>query len=259
MRVSIFTNDQQKSLELKKVFIDKLLKNNITIDDLKPELVIFIGGDGTFLRSVHHYLNKLNEVIFVGVCTGSLGFFYDYSMDDIDELIEDFLKNKLETKSYRLIEGEIVTDKKEIIYAINEIRLENPFHTLKSDVYIDDVCLETFRGNGLIVSSSLGSSAYNRSLSGAIIEPSLEVLELTEIATIRNKVFSSLGSSLVIKEDKKITFKGDFEKVIIGFDHLLFKSNSLIKEINIYLSNKTVRLAHLKRTNYFDLLKKSFL
>ena len=238
----------------------RLYKDGFVLDEDNPEYVFFLGGDGTFLRAVHKYIDKVDSVKFVGLNAGTLGFYLDYSTSEIDLLINDIKSDNVNVVSYPLLKGK-VTSKSDsrIIYAVNEIRIENPFRSLVSDVTIDEHKLETFAGNGLVVSSSLGSSAYNKSLGGAIIEHDLPLLEITEIASIQNNAYRSLASSLIVGGDKTISCSGLFKDVISGYDQEIMKDFTKMKEISITLSDKTVKLVRKIDHNYIDVLRKAFI
>ena len=147
-----------------------------------------------------------------------------------------------------------------IYYGINEVRVENPFNTMICNVYIDDTLLENFRGNGLNFSTSIGSSAYNRSLGGPLIIPNSEKIIMGEVASINHNAYRSLNSFLVLDENNYITLRGMFKKCLIGYDHkyVNIESNKMTDEIKVKLSNKTVRLLHYKNVSYFFRLRKAF-
>ena len=149
-------------------------------------------------------------------------------------------------------------DKEQAIYALNEIMIENPFHTLISDVFINEDKLETFRGNGLMVCSSLGSSAYNKSLGGALIDSDLNALELTEIAGLDNNIFHSLKSSLVVSGNKKISFKGELSGTMVGYDNLSLNKEDGLKEVTVSISDKKVSIVYSKNNSYIKKVRKSF-
>ena len=243
-------------------YYSNLLQDNldIVVNEKQPEFVIAVGGDGTFLRAVHQNLSLLNKCVFLGINTGSLGFFADYDIDELDDInssINDISKRKVVTSS--LLKGEITYEgKKKIIYAINEIKLENPFQTLICDVYINDDLLEVFRGTGLIVSSSIGSSGLSRSLGGALVDPALETLQLSEEASIQNNIYRSLASSLIIDKNGIITLKGNFEKVIVGYDYLYETLNN-VTELKICLSHKKMKIAKKANHSYINTVEKSFI
>lgn len=61
--------------------------------------------------------------------------------------------------------------------------------SMAADVCLNDVLFESFRGDGLSVSTPTGSTAYNKSLGGAVLHPTIEALQLTEIASLNNRVY----------------------------------------------------------------------
>lgn len=256
MRISVvYKNLEDK--ETVNLFSEKIKAFGHILDEENPELVLFVGGDGTFLRAVQKYLDKLDDVTFIGVHDGKLGYFYDYHFDEIDEILKDITFSNVKCVEIPLIRTDIYGDKDQVIYSLNEVRLENPFHTLVSEVYINEDKLETFRGNGLLVCSPFGSSAYNRSLSGAVIDPNLHCLELTEIASIQNNAYRSLGSSLVVSGDSQITFKGDYHNIVIGYDHLTLTIEHVTKMV-VSVSDKKVSLGLKKSHSYIHTLNRSF-
>ena len=142
-----------------------LLGSGYSEDGDHPETAIVVGGDGTFIYAVHRYMHCLNDVRFIGIHTGTLGFYTDYLDSEADEFLSDFLKGDLPVETYPVMEAKADG---ETVCAINEIRIENPYRTQNFDVLLNDIPLEFFRGTGLCVCTQLGSTAYNRSLGGAI-------------------------------------------------------------------------------------------
>ncbi|MGA0875692.1 MAG: NAD kinase [Bacilli bacterium] len=258
MNIACMVREDDQSQALAKTLKAQLIAAGHLLNETNPDLVIFVGGDGTFLRSIQQYLPRLNQLTFVGIHSGTLGFFCEYHADQISQLVQHLPKMVMEASTYPLVEISLMGKKKTSFYAVNEVRVENPFHTFVTDVYVNDQHLQTFRGTGLIVASTLGSSAYNKSLGGALVDASIPSLQLTEMATIQNNAYRSLGSSLVLDAKKKITFKGDFAKAIVGYDYLLAEINEHIQEIQVTTSPLTFKLYHQKQHPYFDTLKKTF-
>ena len=256
MKIGLFIRKDLIDNNFSNYLREKVLSYGFEIDNKEPDLVIFAGGDGTFLRAVHHYLDELDHIQFVGINKGSLGFYSSYAGEEVDALLKDLVNEETESNSFKLIEA---STNNSLIYALNEIRIENPFHTLISEVYINNQYLETFRGNGLVVSSSMGSSAYNKSLGGAVILPNLEVLQLSEIAPINNKMYRPLLSSLVCDENSVITFKGDLSSVVLGFDHEIMEIDDNLNEINFSLSNKKVTILYKKGHSHISILNRAFI
>ncbi len=254
MRIGLFIKHEVVSKELEESLIERVKKSGHVFDNDNPQYVFTIGGDGTFLKAVHKYLDKLASVVFVCVNKGKLGYFSDFVIEEFDEVLAKLGSSDYVTNSYNLLKAKMNNEE---IFAVNEIRIENPFHTLISEVYVDNNYLETFRGNGLMVCTAIGSTAYNKSLEGAVIDPSLNVMELNEIAPINNRLFTSLKSPIVLSEKHTITFKGDFASVIIGYDYLIKKDYNS-NEIEFSISDKKVTLLNKKEHRYIRKLSDSF-
>ncbi len=258
MKYAFMTRDDDHSRLLKSKLEKKLNIAGHIFDLQKPDILIFIGGDGTFLRSIQTYLHQLSSIVFVGIHTGTLGFFCEFTSNELDDLVKAIPTMNKSSEKYALIELTLYGKKKQSFYAVNEIRVENPFQTFVTDVEVDHQHVQTFRGTGLIVASTLGSSAYNKSLGGALVDVTMPTLQLTEMATIQNNAYRSLGSSLVLDQKRIITFQGDFKKAIFGYDYLLVNPEEQIEKVTVQLSDKTFRLFHQQQHPYFDTLKKTF-
>lgn len=258
MKIGIFYKIENQ--EINKLILEQCEKYGFTYDNENPDVVFAVGGDGTFLRSVHHYIDKLEDILFIGINNGTLGFFFDYRKEDIPSVFKMIKERSYKITTHPIIQGHAqYENSKESFYAINEIRIENPFHTLISDVLINGEKLETYRGNGLIVCTSLGSSAYNKSLGGSLIDNDLESLEITEIAGIENNVYRALGSSFVLKGDKTITFSGQLLNSVIGYDFSNIHKNENLLNVVISYSDKTFRIIHSPDYSYIQKIRKSFI
>ena len=107
-------------------------------------------------------------------------------------------------------------------YAMNEVRIESPYKTMKSEIYINDKLLEKYHGNGLNFSTSLGSSGYNHSLNGPLINPNMETIIMSEVAGINHNAYRSLKSPLVLGEKDVIKVSGNFFNCIIGISSTIY-------------------------------------
>ena len=254
MKVALFLKESIKESELPTLLISKISEYGFSFNPENPDIVIFVGGDGTFLRAVQEYINQIDRVKFVGINQGSLGFYADYLDGEIDRLFNDLSSDNYQSHSFSLLETNLNGD---ILYSVNEVRIENPFHTLTANVLVNDIHFETYRGNGLCVSTTLGSSAYNKSLGGAVVEPGLEVLQISEIAPINNRVYHSFGSSLLLSKDSVIRIEGEFYDAVVGYDHLTASEEP--HNIKIRLSDKKVTLIYKIDHSFVSHLHEAFL
>ena len=81
--------------------------------------------------------------------------------------------------------------------ALNEAAIKQPMGTLVADIYLGDQLFERFRGDGIAVATPSGSTAYNKANGGAVLHPSIPAIQMSEIASINNRVFRTLGSPLI--------------------------------------------------------------
>lgn len=255
-RFAIVEKQDEKSAIVSQKIKQSLLNNAFIEDESNPQLVITVGGDGTLLFAVHKYLNQLEHVHFVGVHTGTLGFFTDYNEDTLEECIQDLIRGDVyELFTSPLLEIKMCGDTQETIYALNEIRIENVVKTQLIDIYIDGEYFERFKGNGMCLSTQAGATAYNRSLGGAVVDSGLRVLQLSEIAGIHDSKHNSLGNPYIMKEDRKVTFTCDaFKDAYVCYDHL-YQSIDAIHKIDCQLSDQVVIFARYKKYSYLERLR----
>lgn len=236
----------------------RLSEVDLIRDDKTPDLIITIGGDGTFLHAIHNYLEVLKEVAFIGIHTGTLGFFTDYTADELDDFVKD-LKSGGSVITQPLIKVQCFNGGlRHEFYAMNEARIENIIQTQTMDVYINDEFLERFRGNGLCVSAQLGSTAYNRSIRGAIIDSQIQALQLTEISGIHHKYYRSLDAPLILHPETKISLQAEsFEGAMLIYDHLNIDLHKTTR-VDFTLGPREVRFLRLKPISYFSRLRNLF-
>lgn len=232
-----------------------LEQNGLTYDDEKPDTVFVIGGDGTFLFAVHLFLERLNEVKFYGIHTGTLGFYTDYRSGDLDEWLNAYLNHTCLEESHPLLKAD--TDKG-TFYGMNEVRVENVTRTQDLKISINGKLFEKFRGTGICISTQLGSTAYNRSLGGAVISDDLDLIEMTEIAGIHHHMYRSLGAPFIMKSDAVIDLDSDsFVGAMFGADSEVFNMDE-IKHVKIQKAHRKVRMLRGRKISYFDRLQSLF-
>lgn len=255
-KFTIIARPDELSEQLDKKITSELVKHDFVRDDENPETVIVVGGDGTFIYAVHEYIDCLKDVRFFGLHTGTLGFYSDYQDSDLDEFLDVLINHKGKEVELSVLRAE-VNDKR--YYGLNEIRVENAARTQVMDVYVNDIQLETFRGTGMCVCTQLGSTAYNRSLGGAVIQEGLDLIEMAEISGIHHSKYRSLDAPFVLKSDSIIRFEAEsFDGALLGVDSDVYPLDGSNKvEIKICSARK-IRILTSKKVSYFDRLKTLF-
>jgi NAD+ kinase len=147
------------------------------------DLAIVMGGDGTLLNAARSLVDF--RVPILGVNLGRLGFLADVSPSEIPESLEDILCGKFREESRSLLHAEIIRDGRAITQAdaLNDVVVHkrDVARMIEIDTFVDKQFLNTYRADGLIISTPTGSTAYALSGGGPIIHPSLEAVVLVPI------------------------------------------------------------------------------
>mgnify|MGYP002521210401 FL=1 len=226
----------------------------IDLDEEPPKThydgVFVIGGDGTILRRTE-YANE-NGVPIIGINAGKLGFLSEFERAEIPEAVEMFLNGEL-VKDLRATL--LVKFKGKKYYALNDAvvqRLYNDMHgaVLTAGVEIDDVKVDTVCGDGVIVATPTGSTAYSLSAGGAILAPGINAFLITPIAahsfSQRPVVYSSSSKCVVT------LLAGDSTALVI--DGKMVETMGKGENVEIVKADKPTIFLRRKTFNFFDRL-----
>ena len=262
MKIGIFANDTPQTEQIKNQLEQKLSDRHITIDNANPDIVITIGGDGTLLSAFHHYQEQLETIRFLGVHTGHLGFYTDWRADELDDLVISLQSDNGQAVSYPLLDISVTyhdENQARHYLALNEATLKRIGMTMGADVYIGGELFERFRGDGLCVSTPTGSTAYNNSLGGAVIHPSLDVIQLTEIGSLNNLVYRTISSPMIVPVNDWITIvpnqASDFF-MTVDQENIYGKQ---IEQIMFKVSKRKIRFAKYRHTEFWRRVQAAFI
>ncbi len=240
----------------------QLEKLGLIYDDEKPELVITVGGDGTMLYAFHRFKSMLDQVAFVGIHTGHLGFYADWMVDESIFLALSIAEGPISVVEYPLLDVEIIYRDGKLptkYLAMNESTIHGIGSTLVVDVELNGYYFECFRGDGLCFSTPSGSTAYNKALGGALVHPAIEVMQMTEMASINNKIYRTISSPLILPKHHHCILKSSHQdEFSVTIDHLNFLHNN-VKSISYGVSDKKVRFARLRSFPFWKRVKESFI
>lgn len=269
--ISIRTNGTKVSEEAKHIVIEKFHENGFnvkenTIDGC--ELLVCIGGDGALLSAVHAY--NFLEIPIVGVNTGHLGFFQELSPEDPDELdqfIKEYKDGRFRLQPLHTVQAVVTLQDgtKQIHRSLNEIVIRGLHsHSVHLDISIGNSPIEKFSGDGILVATSAGSTAYNYSLGGSIIDPRIKLLQVTPIAPMNTKAYRSFTSSLVLPAELSLG--------VLPEDSESHKNNRLVllndgvqniymnvKEIKVEFSESVINLVRFEAYDFWTKVKAKFL
>lgn len=262
--INIISNRNFQSRQTSSLLSKKLKSRGFRVPEKyspDAELNICIGGDGAFLRAVHR--NKFPDIPYVGINTGHLGFFQEILPEDIDSFMEQYISKDYSVEEILLVEAEIFTGEISFfLTGVNEIAIKGiKSKVVHLKVYIDDNHLQQFSGDGIIISTPVGSTAYNFSSGGSIIYPSLRTLQITPLSPINSEAYRSLPNSAVIPGDITISIKPEFRyenSILLINDGMEFRYDN-ITNINLKLSDKTIKRLIFDKNMYWKNLKSKFL
>ena len=262
MKFAIQSRNDDLSNQLMAEAKDYLTDFGLVFDEDEPAIVLSIGGDGTLLHAFHKYSHRLKETAFVGIHTGHLGFYADWKPSEIEKLVISISRKEYNVIEYPLLDVTINyrnTEESVFYLALNESTVKSPEVTLVMDVELNGNHFERFRGDGLCMSTPSGSTAYNKALGGAIIHPALPAMQLTEMASINNRVFRTVGSPLVLPAHHKCVLKPvkgpDF---MVTIDHLQLLHKD-VKSIEYEVSQERVRFARFRAFPFWTRVSDSFI
>ena len=188
-------------------FLTKDLKMDIQVvgvfenDDFHADMVLSMGGDGTFLKAASYVGNK--NIPILGINTGRLGFLADVSPEEMEETFEDIYKKnyKIEDRSVlqAFSEGQSL---KGYPCGLNEIAIlkRDSSSMITIHTSINGAYLTTYQADGLVIATPTGSTAYSLSIGGPVIVPHSNTIAITPVAPHSLNI-----RPIVINDDWEIT------------------------------------------------------
>lgn len=267
LKYAILSRGDAISNQLTERFHQLASEHHLISDELNPEIVISIGGDGTMLQAFHRYINQLDSTAFVGIHTGHLGFYADWQSDEIRTLVQmmadSVSKDGLAPRrvSYPLVELHITRDNGavETYIALNEFTLKGIDGTIVAQIDINDERFEMFRGDGVCISTPSGSTAYNKSLNGALVHPSIEAIQMAEIASINNRVFRTLGSPIVLPKHHHIDiYSRKQQRLMVTVDHVNIPMDNLAS-VRCSVANKKITFIRYRPFPFWNRVRTAFI
>lgn len=260
-KVKIFYNDNEQSITIYELLKELLDRYNFEIVNDNYDLAIAIGGDGSFLRMVKNTSFNSN-IYYIGINSGTLGFLQEIKPDEIEIFVA-----RINNNDYKLEEisiGETIINSKKhssrFFYLNDVVIRDKELNTTNLTIKIDNCILENFVGDGILISTSIGSTAYNLSFGGSIVYGSIHTLQITPIAPLNSKAYRSLINSVIIPEEKVIHIipKVDKKNLILSIDG---ETNIYrgVEEIITKVGDKKIYCLRMSDYDYTNIVNEKFL
>jgi NAD+ kinase len=223
-------------------------------------IIVSIGGDGAFLQAVRK-TGFRQDCIYTGITReGQSGLYCDFNIDNFDDMLHSLHHDELEVRRFPIIKTQVNDGIG--FYCLNEVTIRSTIvKTIVIDVSIDGQHFETFRGDGLIVATPTGSTGYTKSANGAVIDPLTACYQVSEIASLNNNQYRTLGSSFILNKNRKL----QLDIIQDGNDHpIISLDNEALpirktQSIEVLMDDKVIKTVKLKNNTYWDRVKRTFL
>jgi len=240
------------------VYIDNISAGMIDVMGMEFEhlckqcdALVTLGGDGTLISTVRR--SFIYDIPVLGIYAGNLGFLADVSMDELDSFVKKIANEECRMDERSILEASIVKNGEKItMYAFNDIVLTRPSisNMIHIETLVDGKSFNTYYGDGVIVSTPTGSTAYNLSAGGPVLFPLTHVFSLTPICP-----HSLTQRPVVLPGEFSIEMKTPKNPALIIIDGQDMHELDVGESIHIQLATKTAKLIHREEFNYFDVLK----
>lgn len=260
-KVKLYINGDEKSKKIETKLKELLIKNDFAIDD-DCDLAVAIGGDGTFIKMVHD-LDFNDEIYYVGINAGTLGFLQEINVGELDNFVNCLKNGNYILEDFSCQETNVTTlENTYHFYSLNEIVIRDyKFRTAYLVVRINNELLEEFAGDGLLISTTIGSTAYNASLGGAMVLSEMHAIQLTPIAPLVNRAYKSLCNSLIMPEDTVIRIDPGFNRandLLVIVDGMSDEYMDVL-QVETWVSKKRLKRIKLNNSNLTKTIREKFL
>ncbi|MBE6030733.1 MAG: NAD(+)/NADH kinase [Clostridiales bacterium] len=262
-KIYIHTNDTDVSKKTKELLAKKLDKSGyLVVSEVEDdtELIVCIGGDGSFLEAIHKF--DFPHIPFIGINTGHLGFFQEILPEQLDEFIFNYGQGRYSLQPLSTVKAVVIAgDAKTELHALNEIVIKSEnSHSIHLNISIGGSFIERFSGDGILIASPAGSTGYNYSLGGSIVDPRLKLLQVTPIAPMNTTAYRSFTSSILLPPDMTIGISPEESRggIVIAADSLEYKFDR-ISGVNVSLASTYVNLLRFESYDFWNKVKTKFL
>lgn len=221
----------------------------------EADYIIIIGGDGTFLHSSHHFIGS--DIPLLGINVGHLGFLTDVETEEVTKALAMIDNDNFKVEKRMMLKTELYRDDREIesSYALNDyvINRDPDSQMLKIKLYINNELVNNFRGDGLIISTPTGSTAYSLSAGGPIINPrQVKAILITPICAHNLHL-----RPMVISNNEQIRIKVDSDGRSVKGCADGRQKNEIIPGDEVYISgaDKELSIIKLPDRTFYTILK----
>lgn len=213
------------------------------------DVIVVFGGDGTIIRVASQYAHRGIPVL--GINMGTIGFLSSLETYEIEQYLPQFLSGDYCLDERMMLEVNITKDNQLVnrYLSLNEVCIKSPgAHMIKLGIEIDGSFHSEYRGDGILVATPTGSTAYSLSAGGPVIDPDLDVILITPLLP-----YLLSKKPLVLAGDKQVNlFSYQDSRPLVSIDG---QFSTLLQEghqLKIRRSDYRFKIINLKRRDFFS-------
>ena len=221
---------------------------------IDADLIVVLGGDGTMISTSRMIGDS--DALVLGVNYGSLGYLTEFRIEEMFAAIESIIGGEHKVDRRVMLDAEHWRGDKKLAAGrvLNDVVINKAAiaRIIEITVNLDGLFVNSFRADGLIVSTPTGSTAYNLSAGGPIIYPSMNAMVLTPICP-----FTLSNRPIVVPDEAHIELilQNENEGVVLSLDGQTGYAMLARDSVRIRKSETTLNLVHPANRNYFDVLR----
>lgn len=223
------------------------------------DCILVLGGDGTLLQAAVDTMER--DIPLLGINLGTLGFMAEVEKSNIENALKTLIDGGFYVEERMMLDGRIYHDGEMVkeLHALNDIVLtrRGSLKIVAYDIYVNGQFLNSYHADGLIVSTPTGSTGYNMSAGGPIVEPTAKILLLTPICP-----HTISARSIVLSPDDEIEIRirsgrgGEKQEMEVNFDGSYTRNLSTGDSIRIGRSEQVTKFIRLSKVSFLEVLHK---
>lgn len=226
---------------------------------MDTDCILVLGGDGTLLQAAVDTMDL--DIPLLGINLGTLGFMAEVERTNIENALNALINDHFEVEERMMLDGQIFHEGTRIkeLHALNDIVLtrRGSLKIVAYDIYVNGKFLNSYHADGIIVSTPTGSTGYNMSAGGPIVEPKAKILLMTPICP-----HTISARSIVLSPEDLIEIKirdgrnGEAQEMEVNFDGSFTKHLSTGDSIKICRSDRVTKFIRLSKVSFLEVLHK---
>lgn len=223
------------------------------------DCILVLGGDGTLLQAAGDTMDL--DIPLLGINLGSLGFMAEVEKGNLRQALTALISGDYHVEERMMLDGQLFHEGEKVkeFHALNDIVLTRTgsLKIVSYDIYVNGQFLNSYHADGVIVSTPTGSTGYNMSAGGPLVEPQAKLLLLTPICP------HTIGArSIVLSPEDVIEIKvqssrhGEEQELEVNFDGSLTRQMSRGDSIKICRSHRVTKFIRLSKVSFLEVLHK---